>query len=320
MRELFVISAHHLPKMDLSGKADPYVEVYYGHTHCQTKVKKRTLDPEWHENYLVRHEKVTLIVKDHDRGSADDMIGICTVDMVNIAKDQEIALKLTDEDGSRVVGKDGQESEIWIKVVDLQSTSPAPVATTTTSTTKSTRARKSRSRKSPTKATGRTPIPIPAPIVRRRAPAHRNAPLPAIPKAPWAAPPKPAESPAEYSYEYYSSDSDSGAKTPASASSSGASRAAPPPPPPPARKTAPPVRRQPARGGGGRGGLLDAIRNSGGASGAGLRHVKPEKTSAASAPAPAANANPLFAAVAARRQAMGTMSQNDSQGFVQDWG
>ena len=73
---------------DSNGKSDPYVKVLSGGGEKKTKVKKRTLDPEWNEaiDFEGRYEAfvgtgLTLKLYDWDRIGSDDALGELSVDL-----------------------------------------------------------------------------------------------------------------------------------------------------------------------------------------------------------------------------------------------
>ena len=77
---LGLMRANNLPKMDMTGKADPYVTFdILGHKQHKSKTIKNTLDPEWKEEFVfdITDDKSELVLKvwDWDRMSKDECIG-----------------------------------------------------------------------------------------------------------------------------------------------------------------------------------------------------------------------------------------------------
>jgi len=83
--------ADDLPRMDLNGKADPYVVLTYGDKKEKTKSCKNTLDPVWdHELFLDVEEfgenQIKIEVFDKDRLGKDELMGLTNVDVRRISK------------------------------------------------------------------------------------------------------------------------------------------------------------------------------------------------------------------------------------------
>ncbi|XP_063405091.1 synaptotagmin-9-like [Mytilus trossulus] len=80
-----IISAEDLPARDFSGTSDPYVKIYLlpdRKNKCQTKVHRKTLDPEFNESFTfsalyqeLQDRTLQLNVYDFDRFSRHDLIG-----------------------------------------------------------------------------------------------------------------------------------------------------------------------------------------------------------------------------------------------------
>ena len=92
MLQVYVISAHDLPKMDVMGKSDPYVNVYgcdyRDKFKCgQTEVIKKELNPVWDEScknpfyipFLVC-KKLKFVIFDWDKVGGHDKIGTAKFD------------------------------------------------------------------------------------------------------------------------------------------------------------------------------------------------------------------------------------------------
>ncbi|KAL0489356.1 phosphatidylserine decarboxylase [Acrasis kona] len=83
-----VEKASGLPRMDLNGKADPYILVKLGPTNIwRSQTKKKTREPEFNETmkYLIRESEssfdIDLEVWDWDRMSSDDFAGTCRLEV-----------------------------------------------------------------------------------------------------------------------------------------------------------------------------------------------------------------------------------------------
>lgn len=78
---LRIIEADNIPKMDIMGKADPYVVVSFtiSKDTDQTEVIDKTYTPKWDKQMELRissiDESVVFQLKDHDKVSKDDLIG-----------------------------------------------------------------------------------------------------------------------------------------------------------------------------------------------------------------------------------------------------
>ena len=78
---LRIIEADNIPKMDILGKADPYVVVSFtiSKDTDQTEVIDKTYTPKWDKQMELRissiDESVVFQLKDHDKVSKDDLIG-----------------------------------------------------------------------------------------------------------------------------------------------------------------------------------------------------------------------------------------------------
>ena len=73
--ELDVISGNDLAAKDIGGKSDPFVKITVGGEHRQTKVIKKTLNPEWKEKYMFKFfenpKSIQFVVLDKDMTSND---------------------------------------------------------------------------------------------------------------------------------------------------------------------------------------------------------------------------------------------------------
>ena len=132
--ELGVVSLRHLPKMDLIGLCDAYVEVdFLGH-RFRTSTREASLNPDFHEHFGFSIQDVQagtgpceLRVKDWDAVSADDDIGMVVLDadlMTRIAQAEigwegahtfELTRVAPDSDPAcQMVGQDGCACELTI--------------------------------------------------------------------------------------------------------------------------------------------------------------------------------------------------------------
>jgi len=97
-----VLKARNLPKMDITGLADPYVKIYLLYNgqriaKKKTHVKKRTLNPVFNESFLfdvpcnegLHNISLELVLLDWDRMTKNDTIGRL-----------EIGAKMTDNEGN----------------------------------------------------------------------------------------------------------------------------------------------------------------------------------------------------------------------------
>ncbi|KAK8883390.1 hypothetical protein M9Y10_046040 [Tritrichomonas musculus] len=78
---LKIIEADNIPKMDMIGKADPYVSVHLSESKDsdKTKIIYKTYTPKWNKEMHLRvasiSENVKFELKDYDKGKKDDLIG-----------------------------------------------------------------------------------------------------------------------------------------------------------------------------------------------------------------------------------------------------
>lgn len=92
---LKIIAGHKLAKKDIFGASDPYVKVDLIDSHDNavidsfyTKTKKRTLNPIWDEEFLIRvnpnKHHLVLEVYDENRLTRDDFLGLVELPLANI--------------------------------------------------------------------------------------------------------------------------------------------------------------------------------------------------------------------------------------------
>eukprot|EP01121_Diplochlamys_sp_Union-15-3_P000391 TRINITY_DN10366_c0_g1_i1.p1 TRINITY_DN10366_c0_g1~~TRINITY_DN10366_c0_g1_i1.p1 ORF type:complete len:139 (-),score=26.56 TRINITY_DN10366_c0_g1_i1:13-429(-) len=79
--KISVVCAKNLPAMDANGKSDPYVAIEYGKTHYRTNTKRKTLNPEWKEDFVLpvmenQRSDLLILVKDWDRLGRNELIGL----------------------------------------------------------------------------------------------------------------------------------------------------------------------------------------------------------------------------------------------------
>lgn len=94
-----IIDGHKLAKKDIFGASDPYVKVDLVDSQDNTvidsfytKTKKRTLNPTWDEEFLIRanptKHHLNLEVYDENRLTRDDLLGSVEIPLANISTEQ----------------------------------------------------------------------------------------------------------------------------------------------------------------------------------------------------------------------------------------
>lgn len=94
-----IIAGHKLAKKDIFGASDPYVKVDLIDSQDNTvidsfytKTKKRTLNPTWDEEFLVRvrpeKQHLVLEVYDENRLTRDDFLGLVELPLANISSER----------------------------------------------------------------------------------------------------------------------------------------------------------------------------------------------------------------------------------------
>ena len=135
---LRVVSAQHLPKMDFTGTADPYVtiETHYpyaddmqGQTQQKSKTIKNSLNPQWDEEFVVKGANnegmLHVIVWDWNRFQKDEVIGEIWLRLADLSgKSSTTSFNIrkaglglphgTTGRATYVFGKDGEESTITL--------------------------------------------------------------------------------------------------------------------------------------------------------------------------------------------------------------
>ncbi|XP_059479134.1 E3 ubiquitin-protein ligase Nedd-4 isoform X2 [Neocloeon triangulifer] len=97
---LRVVAGHNLAKKDIFGASDPYVRIDLNTLEgdetidsVMTRTKKRTLEPQWNEEFVFRvkpsEHKLVLQVFDENRLTRDDFLGVVELPLQNLPKEQE---------------------------------------------------------------------------------------------------------------------------------------------------------------------------------------------------------------------------------------
>ncbi|KAJ8925495.1 hypothetical protein NQ315_009333 [Exocentrus adspersus] len=97
---LRVVRGKNLMKKDIFGASDPYVRIDLNTINGDetidsvlTKTKKKTLNPEWNEEFIFRvkpaEQKLVLQVFDENRLTRDDFLGMVELSLINLPKEQE---------------------------------------------------------------------------------------------------------------------------------------------------------------------------------------------------------------------------------------
>ncbi|XP_008195852.1 E3 ubiquitin-protein ligase Nedd-4 isoform X3 [Tribolium castaneum] len=97
---LRIIRGKNLMKKDIFGASDPYVKIDLNTINGDetidsvlTKTKKRTLNPEWNEEFIFRvkpaEHKLILQVFDENRLTRDDFLGMVEITLINLPREQE---------------------------------------------------------------------------------------------------------------------------------------------------------------------------------------------------------------------------------------
>jgi hypothetical protein len=138
-----ILNARHLPKMDVIGLCDPYVEAILNGKTVKTGVRKNTLSPDWNEalelewatseDAVAAAGPLVLRVLDHDVGTESDLVGAVKLDTVAIfrskaGEDCDVTVELLDKKGVPVQGKDGKTSELRLKLRVDKTIAEPPVA------------------------------------------------------------------------------------------------------------------------------------------------------------------------------------------------
>ncbi|KAL5482015.1 hypothetical protein EMCRGX_G022294 [Ephydatia muelleri] len=93
-----------LPAMDENGFSDPYCKISLGSQKYKSKVKFKTLNPKWKEEFDFRvfegDDTLNIEVWDRDFPSADDYMGVCNVELGTLVPDKtyDLTLPLVDSE------------------------------------------------------------------------------------------------------------------------------------------------------------------------------------------------------------------------------
>ena len=104
-----IYSAKNLPKVDLFGACDPYVQITYGKLgKVRTTVKKITRNPVWKEIFYVKMtdhiREVNIKLYDWNRVEEDKFVGGFTVPVDQMKREEDREYELIDEKGKTGVG------------------------------------------------------------------------------------------------------------------------------------------------------------------------------------------------------------------------
>eukprot|EP00897_Mesotaenium_endlicherianum_P000932 jgi/Mesen1/1083/ME000123S00257 len=90
-----IIEGEQLVAKDVGGLSDPYVKGAVGTAKFQTSIKRSTLSPRWNEEFRVPvlawlqpRTPLRLVVRDYDRVTEDDEMGVALVDLNALRKDE----------------------------------------------------------------------------------------------------------------------------------------------------------------------------------------------------------------------------------------
>ena len=88
-----VLEAKNLLAIDSKGSSDPYVRLQLGKQKFKTKVMKKSLNPQWDEEFSFRvddlNEELVVSVMDEDKYFNDDFVGQVRIP-VSLVFDKEI--------------------------------------------------------------------------------------------------------------------------------------------------------------------------------------------------------------------------------------
>eukprot|EP00731_Ephydatia_muelleri_P035090 Em0096g9a len=93
-----LLNGEDLPSMDDNGLSDPYCKFRLGSQRYKSKVKFKTLNPQWKEKFDFRvfegDDTLNIEVWDRDFPSADDYMGVCNVELGTLVPDKTYDLTL----------------------------------------------------------------------------------------------------------------------------------------------------------------------------------------------------------------------------------
>jgi len=106
---IIVHRAWNLPKTDMFGACDPYVEIKYGkHGRIRSSVKKVTRSPSWKEIFYVKMTKdvkdIEVTLYDWNRVEDDEVVGGFNVPVNEMKTEGEAVFELVDESGATGCG------------------------------------------------------------------------------------------------------------------------------------------------------------------------------------------------------------------------
>lgn len=129
---LDIIEADGIPKMDMNGKADPYVIVKFGlKSVWRSTTKRKTRSPQWNETMKLlvasveKNYDVEIEVWDWDKASSDDFVGMSQFDLKPLFKEMDkpidlwLPINLKEKNRgrihivARVMSKQVVEEEFW---------------------------------------------------------------------------------------------------------------------------------------------------------------------------------------------------------------
>jgi len=106
-----IIEAQDLPRMDLFGASDAYIQMQLGRKTKKTKVLKNTLHPRWYEHYVLPVEKTTSLLTlrmfDWNRIGAHDFMGQVVIPVGNCDEHESGSdrwYEMTEEDTGAACG------------------------------------------------------------------------------------------------------------------------------------------------------------------------------------------------------------------------
>eukprot|EP00286_Rhodomonas_abbreviata_P001286 CAMPEP_0181289012 /NCGR_PEP_ID=MMETSP1101-20121128/653_1 /TAXON_ID=46948 /ORGANISM="Rhodomonas abbreviata, Strain Caron Lab Isolate" /LENGTH=180 /DNA_ID=CAMNT_0023393201 /DNA_START=27 /DNA_END=565 /DNA_ORIENTATION=+ len=115
------------------GSCDPYIVLTYGGKEAKTSVKKRTLDAEWNEKFVLNHVapeadgSLEVRCMDWDMARKNEMVGRYVLTREELEKlatrggdGEKVELVLVDGEKKTVYGKDKKASVVELKVKMLQ--------------------------------------------------------------------------------------------------------------------------------------------------------------------------------------------------------
>ncbi len=126
-----LMSAGHLPKMDVMGSVDAYVVMFLGGREMRTKTIKNNYSPVWDETFLWNvsdvekgcDEELRAVVMDWDATSKDDEVGSLTIPASRMSEIVRAKIGWEGQEtftlyreGKAVIGQDKELSKVAVKV------------------------------------------------------------------------------------------------------------------------------------------------------------------------------------------------------------